>query len=146
MGKPQIRALFWILAEEFDLDQVTKMMGILPTRQAFRKEIYCEDGQAHETYWELQTEKMDSWDVNDCLQILEQQLFPLKSTIQEINRQYGTATKVLICIDISDGDFPAMQLEHATLQFISDVQGTCEFDIFDKDRGTEDKGTVLLSG
>lgn len=119
------------MADEFDLAMVTEMMGIQPTDQAFRKAIYCEDGRAYETHWRLATKRIDTWDVNDCLQILEQQLLPLKRTIQEINRQYGTTTKVSVDIDISGGDYPAMQLEHPTLQFISDVQGVVEFDFFD---------------
>ncbi|WP_370568978.1 DUF4279 domain-containing protein [Fictibacillus sp. 23RED33] len=82
-----------------------------------------------ETNWEYGTDYQYSLDVNEQLQQVMNQLRDKCYVINELQAEFGLASKIYIVIRMVNGQAPALYLEKDILTFASNVGAEIEVDL-----------------
>lgn len=131
MNVPEVFIEFCLVGEDFDPQEITAFLGMAPTDSAKKHRVYNTEAQqySYESYWSIETEKSETWDVTDHLNLLIKQLAPRKAQIIEIAKRLKAEIKFLICISLHGANGPSVYFEPTVLQFFSDIGAACDVDI-----------------
>jgi len=125
---PSIRIAFYLAADDFNLDEVTRRMGMTPdkarTRDDWPTEHYVK------TVWSIETKEENC--VAVCL-LFEKFLDVLKGKeviIKDICKDYNIEASFEIIIHCQDGNNPELVLTRDIISFAASIGAEIGFDIY----------------
>ncbi|MCM3666271.1 DUF4279 domain-containing protein [Mesobacillus subterraneus] len=133
MDNTRVMVYFSLYGDEFPLDYVSNKLKIEPTRSYRKGDLIPNRPTAvyrKETSWDLGTEYEESFDVNEQLQKILQQLQNKSSIINELKKAYSLECKFFIVIKIEDGLAPALYLSKDIIKFASIIKAEFDIDLY----------------
>lgn len=118
---------FCFYGDEFDPELISKTMNLVPTKTYLKGEHIRGEFYRKDTYWELSTEYEESFDINEQLIKIINQLKDKKIEIIELQKNLSISSKFIVVIKIENNQKPAIYLERRTIHFISEINS--EFDV-----------------
>lgn len=112
----------------FDHDEVTKKMGIIPTYLRKKGEKLRCGKPFHMTEWGFETEYEPSYDINDQLNKVTEQLKNKECIINEICSKYEISPTFVIVVNVENGEFPAMYFNTDFIKFAASINADIGFD------------------
>lgn len=130
MRTPKVYMDFTIFGNHFVPQEVTKRLGIIPTKFDEYHRGYDPETQTfvYESYWRLE-ERQHTWMVEDCLKQLTAKLIPCKDQIIEVERCFDAYVRLNIAITLNRTNGPGMFLDSETLQFLANINASVDVDI-----------------
>jgi hypothetical protein len=125
---PQVRVSFFLVGDEFNLDNVTKKMNIMPTDTREKKD--CPVKQFAYTTWSLRTEKDSCKAVSVQFERIMKLLLGKEKIINEICNTYNSNVIFEIGIFMENGDRPEMVLTKEIILFLASINAEVGFDLY----------------
>ena len=119
--------------DEFNHDELTKFLGIDPSRIVVKGETVS-GRQPKKSYWQLSTENV----VNDYIDIYEMassiiyKLKAKKDLIVEAKSKFNLTARLEVVLMISSNEKPAIGFEVGTIKFLSEVGALIDIDTYVK--------------
>lgn len=128
--KTNISVEFYIFTYEntFEPNEITKLLGIIPTESYIQKNKIDDIGPVKETSWNLIMNYEESNDINIQLDKLVQLLKPKKELLREIKQKYSAHIQFMIVIEVKNDEWPGMYLQNDFIKFVADIGGEIQFD------------------
>ncbi len=104
---------FAFVGTSFDLDYVSRLMGMQPRRSVFEKVF---QGRI-ETSWTIEMGKMFTLDIADALSKMLETLRPLESVINQIREELDVSTVISIEVHEGPDGVPAIRFSGEVLEF-----------------------------
>lgn len=125
---PSIKVAFSLIADYFDLDQVTNKIGVTPdsvrTRDSWPSKYYVK------TVWSMERKKDNCIAVSDVFEKLINVLKGKEEIIKKFCSDYGIETSFEVVIHMNDGDSPKIVLPREIVSFAASVNAEIGFDIY----------------
>jgi len=125
---PQVRVSFFLAGNEFNLDDVTKKMNIMPTNTREKKD--CPVKQFAYTTWSLRTGKESCKAVSAQFEKIMKLLSGKETIINEISNTYDIKVIFEIGIFMANGDRPEMVLTKEIILFLAAINAEVGFDLY----------------
>lgn len=133
MEKTKVRVYFTIKGDDFPLETVTELLGIIPTHTMKKGERRVRNPQ-HPPYsftsWSYGTDYEETFNIdNQLLPVLE----ALKDKIDIINyiqSTYDAHCSIVIVPEIYDGRTPGIAFEKDTIEFIYRINASIDIDLY----------------
>ena len=125
---PQIKAIFYFVGDEFNINDVTKKMNIVPTRARNKED--CPIKEFAHTVWSLKTEKETCRAVSIQVEKLIKPLIGKEEIINEICSEYNIETEIIIVISMEGENKPEMVLTKEINSFVSSINAGVGFDLY----------------
>jgi len=140
MDKTNVKVYFSATADEFPIDDFTKVLGIQPTRK-YKKgdEIIrphnpnvISKGTHHRLHssWELGTDYQESYDINQQLYNILNYIENKAEKLNQLKKEYDLAYMFVIVIQVENNEKPAMYLESRFIDFASSIGAEVDFDLY----------------
>lgn len=110
----QVNVEFNFVAESFDLEYVSKQMGMRPTKSGFERRVLI-SGET-ETFWRVDTGKNKMIDIEDGLDKLLEVLEPRVEIINRLKKELGLEVTIVLDVHAGDG-MPALGFGKRFLEF-----------------------------
>lgn len=101
----------------FDLDYVSRLMGMQPRQSIFEKVFR---GQV-ETAWTIDTGEMFTLDIADALTKMLEMLRPLEGVINQIREELDVSTVISIEVHEGPDGVPAIRFSGEVLEFFHSI-------------------------
>jgi len=125
---PSIKVTFYIMADEFDLEEVTRRLGINPT-ETRTKDSFPPQGLAH-TSWSLDVEEKDCCAVAILFEEMLEVLGGKSETIKTLCDDYNLETSFVVVIHMQGEDNPEMFLPREVISFAASINADIGFDLY----------------
>jgi len=128
MSEPKIKVSFCLAGDNDNLDEITKLMEINPTKQ--RKKEDCPIMQFALTTWNLSTEKEYCkavyWQFDKVLEKLKGK----EEIINEICKKYNFEASFTVVVEMLVGNGPELVLTRDIISFASSINAEIGFDLY----------------
>ncbi|MEK4386194.1 DUF4279 domain-containing protein [Solibacillus sp. FSL W7-1464] len=121
-----------LAADDFPLEAVTERLGVEPTntwkvgdevrRNRSLKRFY--------TCWKYQVGPVQSLDVDDVLNQLYDVFNPKVDVINELMQQYDLNVKIVLVIEMENGQTPGLVISPAFSRFTSSLDALIDIDMY----------------
>jgi len=141
---PSINVYFYITADEFDLSEVTRKLGVMPTSTR-TKDDFPPQGLAC-TEWVLETGREDCIAVSIQFEKMLQMLDGKANVIKNVCNEYNLETGFVVAIHMMHGERPEILLPPEVISFAASINADIGFDLYcyeDEDESLENGMTVL---
>ncbi|MBC1317287.1 DUF4279 domain-containing protein [Listeria booriae] len=125
---PKVRAGFYLVGDDFDLDYVTKKLYVSPTSTRTKNDFPV-SRMAH-TSWELETEKEFCNAVCWQIEKLLDKLRGKENIISELCNELNLEAIFTIVVNMESGDGPELVLTKEIVSFIGAVNAEIGFDLY----------------
>lgn len=125
---PSIKVTFYLSADEFDLDEVTQKIGIIPTI-ARKKDSFPPTALAC-TIWALSIKEERCKAICFLFEELLNMLRPKEKLITDICKDYNIEASFEVVIHMQDGDGPEIVLPREVISFAATINAEIGFDIY----------------
>lgn len=129
LDKTKVMAYFSILGDKFSLDDVTRTLIIEPTSTHLKGDT-VRNHVRKETDWTLSTGYQESYDINEQLNPLLNQLELKINELLEIKRLYNVSFMFMVVIQIENNESPAMYLGSRIINFACAINAEIHFDFY----------------
>lgn len=133
MDQTNVMVYFSLFGDEFSVDYVTDKLKIQPTSSYKKGDIIHNRSNIlyrKETCWDYGTDYEESYDVNDQLQKIMQQLENKSSHINDLKKALSLECKFFIVIKIEGGETPALYLSMDFIKFASMIEAEIDIDLY----------------
>lgn len=132
MVMPMIQAAFSISGGELDLEEISRRLGVSPTRTC-QKTDFPQHNRA-KAGWTLEVREENAFSVSALLEKLIQQLagvnpFEKVDTICTLCRELDAAPRIDIIVHMQGGDGPEIVLSPAQVLFAAAIGAEIDFDL-----------------
>jgi hypothetical protein len=129
---PSIKVMFCVVADEFDIDQVTRRMGLIPTETRTKD---CFPPQSiiagvASTLWVMEVKEEHCWGVRSLFEEMLDILRGKEVLIKEICDDYSLEVNFEVVIHMKDGDSPEVVLPREVVSFAAAINAEIGFDIY----------------
>ena len=144
---PSISLTFFLTADEFDLDEVTRKMEITPTgtrtKDSFPQQSI--DAGFACTGWVLEIEEEHCLAVSILFDRLLEVLRGKEKTIERLQNDYGIEASISISIYMHDiAARPEIWLPQEVVQFAASINASIGFDLY-SNCSCEDDETIIMT-
>lgn len=131
MNNTNVRVDFRIMGNKFDVQVISKELGILPTmtwntgdfiRNTNRKRTY--------TAWVFSTDVEETLDINTQLRKIEQNFYSKEDALCRLKKQYDLDFCIDIVIVIENESPPAIYLDSSIIHFASNIDARFDIDTY----------------
>src|ERR1035437_8245031 len=132
IAMPRIKVIFFLAADSFDIEEVTKIMKIQPMRTRKKKDwpIGTINAGFASDIWEIRTEEEECKAVRWQFEKIMRELFGRTKTINDLRRELNLKTGVVVVIKSKVGDFPEMVLTQEIISFAASINADIGFDMY----------------
>ncbi|MBC1210557.1 DUF4279 domain-containing protein [Listeria booriae] len=125
---PKVRAGFYLIGDDFNLDYVTEKLNVSPTSTRTKNDFPV-SRMAH-TSWELETEKGFRKAVCWQIEKLLDKLRGKENIISELCNELNLEAIFTIVVNMESGDGPELVLTKEIVSFIGAVNAEIGFDLY----------------
>lgn len=129
---PIIRIDFVLLGERLDFNQITRKLGIQPTKVKSKHDfpdISKQMGYAKDT-WKLSTSQTATFEISEEVRILMRWLESKKEDIVQIQQIFKADVSVNISVHAIEEKQPAYILEKDVIAFLGNIGARAGFDLY----------------
>lgn len=140
MDKTNVKAYFSVTADEFPIDDFTQVLEIQPTRTYKKDDAVVRPYNPNvistgihyrlHTSWELGTDYQESYDINQQLYFVLDQIEDKAETLNQLKKKFDLTYMFVIVIQVENKEHPAMYLESRFLSFASSISAEVDFDLY----------------
>ncbi|MER1999303.1 MAG: DUF4279 domain-containing protein, partial [Lysinibacillus sp.] len=118
--------------EDFPLDEVTKCLGVEPTEVWHVGDKVRPNSPLERFYtcWKYKIGPVSSLDVADVLAPLYDLFYSKADIINALKAEYDLSVRIVVVIDIENGNKPALTIAPTFSQFASSVGADIEVDLY----------------
>ena len=119
-------------SDDFPLDEVTKRLQIEPTGAWRVGEKVRPNSPLERLYtcWKYKIGPVQSLDVDDVLVPLYEQFHSKADVINALKEQYDLSVRIVVVIEIENGEKPALTIAPTFSQFASSVGAEIDIDLY----------------
>jgi hypothetical protein len=131
MAESKVHVTFRLVGEDFDTDEITRQLDILPTKSRKKNQspkVLIENGNAF-AYWIFRTEDVESSFVSEEFKKLRDLLSDKKEIILQLCEKYSLETQIDVVISASLESIPEIFLEKEDIEFASFLETGIGFDL-----------------
>ncbi|WP_028532473.1 DUF4279 domain-containing protein [Paenibacillus sp. UNC217MF] len=128
--KTRVKVYYSLFGDDFDVDEVTRRIGINPRSVSLKGERINENRTRKETSWTISTDYEESLDVSGQLNQIIIQLRDKCEIINTIQKTFQATNKLFIVIIIEEGMTPALYLDSEQIKFANDINAEFDIDIY----------------
>lgn len=122
MTKTSVKAEFVIFGYDFDLDQATNVISIIPTETQKRGELSKnKNKKAEYTYWKISSGFGECLDISEQFNIIYSELKNKKIELTELKEQCKVEFKVNFVVHIMGGRTPGMHFNKELISFFDEI-------------------------
>ncbi len=129
---PKVRVSLFLSGNDIPLHDITKKIGILPTKVREKKDWPRSSivaGIAKDT-WEFRTDKMEYRDISTPLNEIQAIFAPKAKMIKELAEIYSMSINVIIMIEAEINEYPELILTKENIDFLSSIHAEVGFDLY----------------
>lgn len=108
--------------EDFDVDAVTKSIGLLPTKT--QKQQVLDNGTKKPTYWLLSMKKTQELCIEDKIKELKRSLHGKEDIIYKFTKQNGLCVGLEVNIESKSDNLPEVFFSQEILTFACSINAT----------------------
>jgi hypothetical protein len=129
---PSIKVIFCLFADEFDIDDVTRKLGIIPTDTRTRDSFPSQSIAAGvaKTEWCLEIKEENCIAVAILFEKMLEILREKETLINEICDDYNLESSFVVVIHMQDGDSPEVVLPREVISFAAAISAEIGFDLY----------------
>ncbi|MDR2913263.1 MAG: DUF4279 domain-containing protein [Tannerella sp.] len=129
---PLIRIKFQLTGDKFDIDNVTKQLGLQPSRTRKKEEwpISTINAGLAGDLWQLNTICVTSKCVNEQFKILLNNLYGKENIINKLCKEYDLSTQFEVVIHAVETNSPAIVLDKDVIKFLASIDSDVGFDLY----------------
>ena len=126
---PKIKISFFFYGNEFNINDVTKKMNIIPTETRSKED--CPIEELVHTVWVLETKKESCRAVSVQFEKIMNLLDNKEEIIKEICKDYKIETGFLISIFMKNGDNPEVVFTKENMSFIASLNAEARIELYE---------------
>lgn len=131
MKNTNVRVDFRIIGEEFDIQMISKELGIAPTISWNKGDLIKNTKKAHTyTAWIFSTGVEETLDINSQLKKMEKIFYSKENILCVIRKKYNLEFCIDIVIVIENQSPPAIYLDKDIVHFASTIDARFDFDTY----------------
>jgi hypothetical protein len=138
VDKTNIYACFSIYGDFFDPDEITKILGVAPTKTHLKGDIIplregltrTKKKKYKETDWSLETAYRISMDINDGISEIMGRIGCKKEELSRIRKGYDVKFLFSFCVYIYDAMTPGMCFSESFIKFAGDIGARIDVDTY----------------
>jgi len=129
---PSIKVALYLIADEFDLDRVTEMIGVIPTETRTRESFPRQSISAGiaKSEWSVEIMQENCIAVSTLFEELLMVLKGKEDIIRRVCEDFCIDTGFLVVIHMKDGDSPEVILPREVISFAAAIRAEIGFDIY----------------
>ena len=131
---------FTIFGEDFPIEIVSDSLRITPTRSYKKGDVIIREPNPYviytgttyrkETAWEFGTEYEETFDFQEQIANVINQLKNKENIINELCSKYKLKCHFMIVIRINEGNTPAVTINNEFIKLANDIGAEIEFDLY----------------
>lgn len=127
----QIRAIFRIMGEAFDVQKVTEQLGIAPT-ETWRKGDWIRKTGKRRTYtaWIYDTGPFESLDMGEAIHSIREIFFPKTDELVSLKEEDSLEISLDFVIEIAQEQPPAIYFDSDFIQFAAKIGARFDVDTY----------------
>lgn len=131
MDKTNVRVDLRIMGDVFDVQIITKELGVSPTT-TWNMNDFIRKTEKKRTYtaWIFSTGIEETLDINTQLAKVEKIFFPKERIICDLKKRYNLDICIDIVIVIENQSPPAIYLDSSVVRFVSNIGGRFDIDTY----------------
>ncbi len=131
MEKTSIKSSLRIMGDDYNIDEITKILGVTPSRY-WKKggKIRNSDKNYEYTAWIYNTEAINTLDIEDVVCKIYNVFFKKKNQLLKLKKKYSLDISVDFCVIIEGGEVPALYFEKYFIDFCSEICAIIDIDIY----------------
>jgi hypothetical protein len=130
MENTNVSVKFVISGDEFSIQEINRILEILPTVAYAKGEKGEYTTSRKETSWYIGTDFEESFDINDQLKKVYVLIANKKSELIALKKLYRLDYLFSIVVIIKNNQTPAIYLEHDMIEFASYISAEFDFDVY----------------
>jgi len=129
---PSIKVALYLIADEFDLDRVTEMIGVIPTETRTRESFPPQSIAAGvaKSEWSVEIIQENCIAVSTLFEELLMVLKGKEGIIRLVCEDFSIEAGFLVVIHMKDGDSPEVILPREVISFAAAIRAEIGFDIY----------------
>jgi len=125
--KTNIKLTFIVYGEMFDIEQLTRIIGVTPTDQAYKGD-QLKYRISEETFWEYKFASMETLYISDCLAVFEQKVHPFLEELSAFIKTHQLTALFRFCVNIYNEEVPALSFDTSALDLLHQLNGWIDID------------------
>ncbi len=125
---PRIRVDFYLSGDVFDIEKITKAMGLMPTFT--RKKEDCPVAITALTCWKVSTKDSKCRAVSGKMREMIELLETKEGVINDLCSRYELQTSFTVVVEMKKGDGPELVLNEETIDFLARIRAEVGFDLY----------------
>jgi len=125
---PIVKATFYIAGDEFDIDDVTTRMKIIPTKE-MKKSDFPACGLPH-TEWVFKIEEEHADCIENTFNKIMAVLIGKEKMISQICTDYNAEVGIVITIYMKKNKRPLLDLSREMISFAASINAEIGFDLY----------------
>ena len=140
LDKTQVMVEFNLIGDEFPIEYVTKMLGIEPTEAYCKGDViprrynpnvtYTKNHYRIETSWSLSTGYQESYDVQEQMTQILEQLKSKAPIINQLKEEYNLVCVFVIVIKMENGYTPGLHFDNELIEFANSIKAEFDIDLY----------------
>lgn len=131
MNNTNVRVDFRIMGDNYNTEEITKVLGVTPTITWNAGELINNTNKRHSyTAWVFSTGVEETLDINTQLKKIEQTLLPKLDKLHWLKNQYDLDFSLDIVIIIENESPPAIYFENSILNLVSNIEARIDIDTY----------------
>lgn len=131
MEKTNIMVEFRIIGEQFNVDEVTDILKVKPTKFWNKGDMIPSNGRNREyTCWQYSTGYNETYDMNSQLVKIYNIFHEKEQVLLELKEKKDLEFKIEIVIIIEKGELPAVYLDTDMIAFAHKISAKYDFDMY----------------
>lgn len=129
MNKTNIKVEFRMLGKKFNVEEVTKILDVLPT-SCWKKGEKVRNTERRYTEWTYSTQCVETLDLNVPLRELKKMFILKADALCTLKEKYDLDYILEVVVIIENDEVPAMYFESDILQFLSKIGAEIDIDMY----------------
>ncbi len=125
---PKLRIVFFFSGDEFDFDEVTDRVNIVPTQTRRKEDFPIKELGTNQ--WSLKTEKESCKAVSLQFEKILEKLRGKEEIINQICRENNIEVGFEVRVFMENGDGPELVLTREIISFLASINAEVGFDLY----------------
>ena len=131
MDNTNIRASLRIMGDNYDIQEVTELLGICPSESWYKGEVIRnKDRRRTYTAWVYNTDIAETLDINMQIKKLEEVFSSKVEAISLLKKKYDLDISIDFVIIIENGEPPAIYFEPKFIEFAAKIGARFDIDTY----------------
>ena len=119
-----------IFGDHFDTEELTNILGVLPTSTSSKGDIIRENLTYKETSWNYSTGLTESWHFDEIMEIIIRRFENKEHLIASYAQEHNLESKIFAVIEIEKDRAPSIVLDRRIIGFSTAIDAIFDIDTY----------------